>query len=193
MAGWLRVACSYLKRIAEGGRWDDYAREKACRMLREMLDQVHRDDPVKSKWRAPMTTKFVIWVEASDLAFGLQVEIDGVPVEVAAWLRKRDDYSHINVAELEAALKGVNLGAKWGLKDITIFTDCATVCGWIKTTLLEERRVKTKGAAELLVKRRLGTLKNMIDEFELKIEVTCMSSMSSKADKLTRVKKEWLK
>ncbi|GFR63203.1 zinc knuckle [Elysia marginata] len=62
-----------------------------------------------------MTTNGVIWVDASDLALGVQVEIDGVPVEDAAWLRKRDDCSQINVAELEAALKGINLGAKWGL------------------------------------------------------------------------------
>ncbi|GFS13393.1 hypothetical protein ElyMa_003135600 [Elysia marginata] len=158
------AACSYVKRQAEGRRWDDYTGEKACRMLREMLDQVHRDHPVKGKWRAPMTTKGVILVDASDLALRVQVEIDGVPVEDAAWQQKCDGYSHINVAELEAALKGVNLGAKWGLKDITIFTDSATVCGWIKTTLSEERRVKTKGAAELLVKRRLGTLKNQMDE-----------------------------
>ncbi|GFR89469.1 Pol polyprotein [Elysia marginata] len=140
-----------------------------------------------------MTTKGVIWVGASDLALGVQVDIDGVPVEDAAWLRKRDDYSHINVAELEAAFKGVNSGAKWGLKDITIYTDSATICGWIKTTLSEERRVKTKGAAELSVKKRLQTLKNLLGELELKIEVTCVSSMSNNADKSTRVKKEWLK
>ncbi|GFR58443.1 hypothetical protein ElyMa_005360300 [Elysia marginata] len=71
-------------------------------MLREMLDQVHRDDPVKGEWRAPMTTKGVIWVDASDLALGVLVvvELDGVPVEDAAWLRKHDEYSHINIAEL---------------------------------------------------------------------------------------------
>ena len=29
---------------------------------------------------------------------------------------KKDDYNHINGAELEAELKGVNLALKWGIK-----------------------------------------------------------------------------
>ena len=36
-------------------------------------------------------------------------------------------FKHINVAELEAALKGLNLAIRWGLKFIKIMTDSATV------------------------------------------------------------------
>lgn len=35
--------------------------------------------------------------------------------EDATWLRK-NDYNHINVAELDAVLKGINLAIKWGQK-----------------------------------------------------------------------------
>lgn len=48
------------------------------------------------------------------------------------------------------------------------------MCGWIKTALSEDRRVKTKGTVESMVKKRLGTLKTLIEELELKIEVICV-------------------
>ena len=43
----------------------------------------------------------------------MSVMIDGVMVEDAAWFRKKCDYNHINVAELEATIKDVNLALKW--------------------------------------------------------------------------------
>ena len=55
------------------------------------------------------------------------LEIDNVEVEDAAWLRKNDDFGHINVAELDAVLKGVNLGLKWGRQEIEDRTGSATV------------------------------------------------------------------
>ena len=192
VAGWLRVACSFVKRQTEGSRWDDFAGERACVLLRDMLERVHSEDPVKGQWKVPKETKGVVWCDASDLALGAMVEIGGGVVEDAAWLRKKDDFKHINVAELESALKGVNLGLQWGLKEIKLMTDSVTVCEWIKTTLSEERKIKTKGAAEVLIKRRLGVLKSLVEELDLVIEVICVASASNKADKLTRVKREWL-
>ena len=44
---------------------------------------------------------------------GVSVKIDGVMFEDAAWLRRKCDYNHINVAELEATVKDVNLALKW--------------------------------------------------------------------------------
>lgn len=41
--------------------------------------------------------------------------------------KKSDDYHHINVAELNAVPKRVNLGVKWGLKEKVIKTDCEQV------------------------------------------------------------------
>ena len=40
---------------------------------------------------------------------GCRLEVDGSIVEDASWLRKKSDYSHIIVAELEAVAQGVNL------------------------------------------------------------------------------------
>ena len=42
-------------------------------------------------------------------------------------VEKKNDYNHINVAEMDAVLKGINLAIKWGLREIEIRTDSATV------------------------------------------------------------------
>ena len=44
----------------------------------------------------------------------------------------------------------------------------------------------------MIIKRRLGTFKNLVEEFGLKVDVTLVSTTKNKADILTRVKKEWL-
>ena len=120
------------------------------------------------------------------------MEIGGQRAEDGSWMRKKEDYNHINVAELEAFMKGVNLGIKWGLKKMLLVTDSATVYGWVRLMISEERAVKTKGAAEMLVKRRLGMLKSLIEELDLKLEVKLVASGQNKADSLTRVKARWL-
>ena len=43
------------------------------------------------------------------------------------------------MAELEAVLKGVNLALKWELARLTIKTDSATVNGWLKSVIDEEK------------------------------------------------------
>ena len=65
-------------------------------------------------------------------------------MEDGAWLRKKTDYSHINIAELEAVLKGINLALKWNLKDIEIKSDSVTVVSWIRNVIEKEQRNKSK-------------------------------------------------
>ena len=96
----------------------------------------------------PKTDKGKVWCDASDVALGVVVEIGDTVAEDAAWMRKKDDYSHINVAELEAVLKGINLGVKWGMKDIMVLTDSATVCGWLRTTISEEKSIVKRGGGD---------------------------------------------
>ena len=192
VASWLRVSCSYVKRRAQGARWEDYIGDYAFKMMHEIVERVSADDPVRGVWKVPNTGKGRVWCDASDLALGVLLEIDGFEVEDGAWLRKQNDYNHINVAELEGVLKGVNLAVKWGLSEIEVMTDSVTVQRWIELTLSEERRIKTKGAAEIVIKRRLGVLKSLIEELGLTISVKAVSSQENKADILTRVKKSWL-
>ena len=193
IANWLRVACSYIKRKSSGSTWEDDIGEEAMAMLRDVLDRVQKDDPVIGKWYVEPSQHGVIWCDASSIAMGVLLEINDKPVEDAAWLRKPDDCNHINVAELESVLKGINLALKWDLKNVELRTDSATVQGWVSTVINEDKRVKTKGAAEMLVKRRLGVLRDLLDEYDLRLTVSLVSTHKNKADALTRVKKEWLK
>ena len=37
VAGWLRIACSFVKRLSDGSRWDDLIGDIACAMLRDII------------------------------------------------------------------------------------------------------------------------------------------------------------
>ena len=178
-AGWLRVACSYVKRHAKRDSWDDYVGDGIRDRMKETVEEarkndpvkgvwrvrkndpvkgvwrvrkndpvkgvwrVRKNDPVKGVWRVPTSDSGTVWCDASDLAMGTVLEIGGMEVKDTSWMRKKE-YNHISVAELEAVLKGINLCAKWNLKNVVLVTASATVFGWIKLTLTEEKKVKTK-------------------------------------------------
>ena len=127
-----------------------------------MIQEVKKGDPVKGEWHIGRSKEGVIWCDASSLALGAILEIGGVTVEDAAWLRKKNDNTHINVVEFDATMKGVNLALKWDLQAVEIRTDSATVALWIKSEVSADRRIKTKGAAEMLIKCRLGAHKDLI-------------------------------
>ena len=187
IASLLRVACSYIKRRASEGRWADRVSNSVLQMIKEVIEEVRADDPVRGEWYVGRNHKGVIWCDASSLALGVPLEIGGVTVEDAAWLRKKSDCAHINIAELEAATKGVNLALKWGLRELELKTDSAIVASWIGSLVSGERRVRTKGVAELLVKRRLGVLRDLVCEFGLELVVLLIPSQKNRADVLTRV------
>ena len=189
IAGWLRVACSYMKRVSEGSSWDDDVGQVARDKLVEVRNRIRSDDPVKGAWTVPHQDSGIVWCDASNIAMGAMLEIGGVMVEDRAWLRKANDFNHINVAELDSVSRGFNMAVDWGLKELQIKTDSATVRSWVQLTLSEERPIKTKGAAEVLVKRRLGTLKTLIDELGMKVSVELVVSHENRADVLTRVPK----
>ena len=70
-------------------------------------------------------------------------------------------------------------------------TDSTTVFGWLKCIIQNSKRVKTKGVAEMLVKRRLGVIKQLSVEYGTEITVERVTSSKDKADILTRVRKAW--
>ena len=45
--GWLRLACSFVKRMAEGVGWDVRITPEADAVAREMVSRVMNNDPVK--------------------------------------------------------------------------------------------------------------------------------------------------
>ena len=108
---WLRVAASFIKRraadITRG--WDDEVTDvPLTTMITEVVARVRQKDPVRGKGCVDGPEPD-IWIDASSLATGVSLEHDGAVVEDASWLRKERDTQHINLAELDAALNGINM------------------------------------------------------------------------------------
>ena len=158
MVRWLRTSGSFIKRKTGTDWLEDKIYQVVLRMIQEVIAEVRKKDPVKGEWNIRGSQEGVIWCNASSLALGVLLEIGGVTAEDAAWLRKKNDRAHINVAELDAMMKGINLALKWGLQAVEIKMDLATVALWIKSEGLEDKRIRTKGAAKILIKHQLGAL-----------------------------------
>ena len=52
--------------------------------------------------------------------------------------------------------------------------------------------MRTKRAAEIIIKQRLGNLQELVQEYRLHLQVNFVPPMKNKADILIRVKKSWL-
>ena len=192
VAEWLRIACSYIKREVNSCDWDSHIPDYVQQMLYEMSERVKQHDPVRGQWSVKSSQSGRVWCDASSIATGLCVEMDNAIVEDAAWLRGINDGAHINVAELEAVVKAINMAIKWNLKDVTILSDSATVCGWVKSVLADSKSPKVSGLSEMIVKRRLSLISELIGEYGLNLKIEKVKSDENKADKMTRVPQKWL-
>ena len=63
-------------------------------------------------------------------------------------------------------------------------TDSATVLSWVNSIMEEIRRIRTKGAGEMIIKWRLGILRQLLAEFELKMKAVLVLSKKNKVDAL---------
>ena len=68
-----------------------------------------------------------VWVDASSLAIGVLLEKNGAAIEDACWLQLTNDAAHINLAELDAVMKGINLALQWKVRKLRIHTDSLCV------------------------------------------------------------------
>lgn len=195
VCGWLRVATSYIKRrataVTQG--WDDPVQDsdEICRMLHETAARVRDNDPASGRWNVDEGTA-AVWTDASSIALGAVLEIDGSVIEDGCWLRL-DDASHINMAELDAAIRGVNMALSWKITKFRLITDSRTVYHWMSNALSGRSKLQTKAASEMLIRRRLSTLTALVSEYDLKVTVEFVNSSCNLADKLTRVPAGWLK
>ena len=109
-------------------------------------------------------------------------------VENAMWLRSTDDRRHINVAELELAIKALGLAAAWQMHKVSLMT----AAGWLQCIAGNTRRVKVGGLHEVLVKRRLQVVKDLILTTGMEVAVVWVPSADNRADQLTRVPSHWI-
>lgn len=194
VAGWLRVMCGFLQRrtAIDGVGWDAPVSQDTLRCLHDAAEMLStQGDPVKGRWLVSPDAPINVWVDASSLAVGVALEIEGDIVEDATWLRPKDDSAHINRAELDAALRGINMALQWGRRKLTLITDSATVYGWLQSVINKTRNIKTRALSEVLIRRRLDTIQEIIKEMEMDISVKLVSSVDNLADQLTRVPKNW--
>ena len=59
---------------------------------------MNQNDPAKGRWDV-VGEEVPVWVDASSLALGVVIEVDGHVVEGANWLRSEDASFHINMTE----------------------------------------------------------------------------------------------
>ena len=117
-------------------------------MLEDTVRRVKHNDPAKRRWDV-VGDEATVWVDASSLVLGIVIEVDGHVVDDVSWLRSEDSSSHINMAELDAVMKGVNAAIAWKLKKLHVRTDSLTVYIWILYDLGGKVRLKTKASSEI--------------------------------------------
>ncbi|XP_043226567.1 uncharacterized protein LOC122383837 [Amphibalanus amphitrite] len=195
VCGWLRPAAAWLKRRANAvtNSWDLPTDDAT---LRQQVDYVAsrlaRDDPAHGRWHVE-GDHAVVWTDASSIAAGVVLETPtGDPIEDGCWLR-RDETAHINMAELDAAVRGINLAIAWEMRRLDLRTDSATVHRWISDALSGRSRLKTKAHGEMIIRRRIDMVKQLVDEFGIDLSVTLVPTAHNRADCLTRVPVEWVR
>ena len=198
VAGWLRPAAAWLKRRANtlSAGWDDPITDT---VLRSQVDQVaarvKSADPATGPW-CVTGESLIVCTDASSLAGGvvLMDATSGGVIEDGSWLRPESQAAlHINMAELDAALSGVNLAIAWGATTIELRTDSATVAKWIDDALSGRSRLRTKAHGEMLIRRRIDVIRQLVQEYHLSMSVNLVRSADNPADELTRVPQAWLR
>ena len=73
-----------------------------------------------------------VLTDDSSVAMGVVIQVNETLVEDESRLRRKsDDCLHINVAELEAVGRCVNLAIQWGFRSFTVVTDSRVVVSWL--------------------------------------------------------------
>ena len=173
VCGWLRVAVVTIKRCATSvsSGWDDEVHDATLQsMLTETVARVTHDDPVRGNWCVD-GNEFTVWVDASLLALGVALAVDEFIIEDVCWLRPENDSRHINLAELDATLKGINLAFQWQARVPHIIMDSVCMHRWITDALSRKAQLTTKASREMLIQRQLTNLVKTIREYDLTVDV----------------------
>ena len=181
----------------ESGSWDQVISD---RVLLDFCDEVKIKlaggcDPARGLWSAKVgdSTECTVWTDASDVGLSAVLQVNSVTVEDRSWLRPRGDKRHINVVELEAAIKGLSMAIGWKSKIVCLKTDSKTVAAWLRDVIGNVRRVRTKALYEALVQRRLQIVTDLIQTAGLTVLVDWVSSADNLADVMTRVPVAWVR
>ena len=141
------------------------------------------DDPACGRWDVE-GDEAELWVDASSLAIGVVLRVNGLTVEDGSWLRESDS-THINMAELEAVIRGLNVALSWNMTKLQLKTDSSTVYRWLTDALTGKARLKTKAASEMLIRRRIEIIVQLKEEYNIQLSLELVPSKCNVADALT--------
>ena len=111
LCGWLRVAIAFMRRRANSviAGWDDETRDPPLiQMLSDIIARLAQKDPAQGDWSVD-GREVTVWIDVSSLATGVVVESGESLIEDACWLRSACEDKQINLAELDAMSRGINL------------------------------------------------------------------------------------
>ena len=168
--------------------------EQVAEFCRQLDARVTGDgDLARGSWQVPSDkdVEYVIWCDASDIGLGVVVEVDGHVFEDRSWLRPAGDTRHINVSELEATIKGLNLVVRWGGTKVRLMTDSKSATSWLNDVVTNSYRVRTKGLHEVAVQRRLQIVWDIVIVAGLSVIVVLVPSAKNRADILAHVPATW--
>ena len=194
MCGWLRPSCAYLKRLA--GRfpigWDEAVLDSVLKCCHDLAHRLVNDGPAHGVWHAdPSCGEWKAWCDASSLAIATVLSQDDKVIEDGRWLGNKFDKRHINVAELEASLKALDMAIRWHIKKVRIMTNLKTVAGWLRSVRDNTHRVKVGGLRESLVRLCLQVFEDTVSAACMDVSVEWIRSEANLADPLTRVPSSW--
>ena len=107
--------------------WDDEVRDENVKcVLQEVCAEIKSYEPACGDW-AVHGNEGKVRVDSISLAIGALIQTGESTVEDATWLRKERSEIHINMAELDAVIREMNMSLTWKLKKVIVFTNSATV------------------------------------------------------------------
>ena len=196
----LRILSMNGRRVHETS-WNAPSTPLIIRCCQELSDATQTKDEATGKWRIPDSSDgWVLATDASSSALGCCViamrewlatrDASTSVVEDHCWLVK-DPSRHINVLELEAVIKSLNLLDGYAKKtdSVLILNDSRVVVGWLNR-LMEDRRVNHGGIHDVLVGRRLLILKELMQHYA-SVRVEWIPTDANPADRLTRYPSHW--
>ena len=133
--------------------WDDPIKNgDLCRAIADAARRLASSDPVGGPWNVDANVGFQVWVDASSIVIGVMLEGPNGVVEDASWLRGTGELDeHINLAELDAIIRGINLLIQWRGCQATIYCDSQTATSWVQDCLSGVARLCTKASSEAFI------------------------------------------
>ncbi|KAF4647766.1 hypothetical protein FOL47_004158, partial [Perkinsus chesapeaki] len=115
-ARWLRVTCAMITRLlatierVTSTQYDFPLPESVKSIVADLHNYIHEHgDPCSGQWYINPDAEWVLYTDASRHALAGVLTIGGTICEDRAWLRPRECRRHINVAEIEAVVRSLDI------------------------------------------------------------------------------------